>query len=59
MTADIKYYFLATPMDKPEYMKVHIKHIPEDITLKYNLHTKVTSNDYVYIKIKKVMYGLK
>ena len=59
MTADIKDYFLATPIDKPEYMTAHIKHIPEDIRLKYNLHKKITSNDYVYIKIKKGMCGLK
>ena len=59
MTADIKDYFLATPMDRPEYMKVQFKHLPEDIKKKYNLHTKVTSNNYIYIRIKKGMYGLK
>ena len=37
MSADIKDYFLATPMDKAEYMKVQYKHIPEDIRLQYNL----------------------
>ena len=31
MTVDIKEYFLATPMDRPEYMKVLYKHIPADI----------------------------
>ena len=59
MTADIKDYFLATSMKKTEYMKVKLKHIPEDIRIKYNLYDKVTSNEYVYIKIKKGMYGLK
>ena len=59
MTADIKDYFLATPMDKPEYMKVKLKHIPEDIRLKYNLYDKVTADDYIFLKIKKGMYGLK
>ena len=53
MTADIKDYFLPTPMEKPEYMKVKLKHIPADIRIKYNLYDKVTSNEYVYIKIKK------
>ena len=45
MTDDIKDYFLATPIENPEYMKVHIKHIPEDIKVKYNLHNKVISDD--------------
>ena len=59
MTEDIKNYFLATPMDWSEYMKVLYKHLLEDIKLKYNLHTKVTSNNYICICIKKGMYRLK
>ena len=59
MTADIKDCFLATPMHKPEYMKVHYKNIPDDIKFKYNLHEKVTYNNYVCIKIKKDVYNLK
>ena len=59
MTADIKDYFLATHMARPEYMKVHYKHLPDDIKKKYNLHTKVTPNNYIYIRFKKGMYGLK
>ena len=58
-TADIKDYCLATPINRPEYMKVPYKHLTEDIKKKYNLHTKFTSNNYVYIRIKKGMYGLK
>ena len=59
MSADIKDYFLATPMDKAEYMKVQYKHIPEDIRLQYNLQEKLTADNCIYIKIKKGMYGLK
>ena len=58
-TADIKDYFLATPMSRPEYMKVHIKHFPKDIVEKYNLNNKVSKDGYIYIQIKKGMYGLK
>ena len=46
-------------MDQPEYMKVLYNHLPDDIKQKYNLHTKVTSNNYIYIRIKKGMYRLK
>ena len=40
-------------------MKVHRRHIPEDIMRKYELHKKVPSDGYVYIRIKKGIYGLK
>ena len=39
-------------------MKIHWKHIPEDICVQYNLQ-ELLSNDYIYVKIKKGMYGLK
>ena len=59
MSADIKDYFLATPMAKAEYMKVQYKNIPEDIRQQYNLQEKVTSDNCIYIRIKKGMCGLK
>ena len=59
MGADISDYFLATPMKTPEYMKVKYSHIPDDIKQLYNLQEKVTANGYIYIRIKKGMYGLK
>ena len=40
-------------------MKVQYKHLPDNIKLQYNLQEKVTANNYVYIKIKKEMHGLK
>ena len=59
MTSDINDDFLATLMAKFEYMKVQYKHILEDTKLKYNLKSMVTHNNYIYICIKKGMYGLK
>ena len=40
MSADIKDYFLATPMARAEYMKVEYELIPQDIIDKYELHKK-------------------
>ena len=57
-SADLKDHFLASPMNRPEYMKIPYKYFPDDIIQKYNLQNKV-SNGYIYIKIKKGMYGLK
>ena len=59
MTADIKDFFLASPMADPEFMRILLKHIPEDIILQYNLRELVDDNGYIYIKITKGMYGLK
>ena len=59
MSLDLKDYFLATPMERPEYMKVLLKYFPTDIQVKYKLHEKVTPTGYIYIKINKGMYGLK
>ena len=59
MLAVIKDYFLATPMSRAEFIKVHSRHIPEDIMCKYNFHNKVTLDGYVCILIKKGMYDLK
>ena len=58
MSADLKDFFLASPMATPENMRIHRKYIPQDIIDKYHLETKF-NNDYIYVKIKKGMYGLK
>ena len=46
-------------MHRPEYMKVPIRYFPADIKEKYNLQHIVTTNGFIYIRIKKGMYGLK
>ena len=59
MSADLKDFFLATPMEGNEYMKVPFKHFPPDIKQRYDLDSKVTESGHIFIKIKKGMYGLK
>jgi len=46
-------------MAKPEYMRIHYKHFPDDIKEQYGIDELKADNDYVYVKIKKGMYGLK
>ena len=58
MSYDIKDFFLATPMQKAEYMRIPWKYIPEDIKKQYGLHNKKTKDGYVYVKIKKGIFGL-
>ena len=44
-------------MDRPEFMKLPIDIIPEEIIQQQELR-KIEKNGWVYIRIKKGMYGL-
>ena len=55
---DLKNFYLNTPMEHPEYMKLQITQIPDEIIAEYNLKNKVHSDGFVYIEIQKGMYGL-
>ena len=59
LLADLVNYFLASPMKRKEYMRVKIRHIPDDIIQRYDLQKIVTSDGYIYIRIDKGMYGLR
>ena len=56
-TADVKNFYLGTPLDRPEYMKMKIELFPQEFIDEYDLLPKV-KNGYVYIKIIRGMYGL-
>jgi hypothetical protein len=47
LSADIKDYFLATPIARAEYMKVHRRHIPADIQQQYGLDKKMTQDGHI------------
>lgn len=57
MTGDLKDFYLGTPMDHYEYMRVPIRMIPPDIMLQYNLDP-ICHNGYVMVEIRRGMYGL-
>ena len=56
-TIDIKNFYLNTPLDQYEYMRLPLDVIPEEIILTYDLQT-LAHNGWVYIEIRKGMYGL-
>jgi Reverse transcriptase (RNA-dependent DNA polymerase) len=60
MTADIKDFYLNTPMNPAdyEYMRIPATAIPTCIRDEYNLHDKI-SNGVAYVQVRKGMYGLK
>ena len=43
MTADVRDHSLVAPVRDPEYMRVKIKHFPQDIIQQHYLNDKVTN----------------
>jgi hypothetical protein len=58
MMMDIKNYYLGTSLPIYEYMRLPISILPLDIIEKYDL-TRLAVNGWVYMEIRKGMYGLK
>jgi hypothetical protein len=55
-TMDITNFYLNTPLDRPEYLRIPVNLIPTEIMNEYNLETKV-KNGTVLAHIDKGMYG--
>ena len=54
---DVKNFYLNTPMERSEYMKIPLAQISDEIIAEYELKNKVHSDGTVYIEIRKGMYG--
>jgi hypothetical protein len=58
LTIDIKNFYLNTPMERYEYMRMSYDILPREIIEKYQLDEIKTEDGWVYIEIRKGMYGL-
>jgi hypothetical protein len=58
MTMDISNFYLNSPLPRPEFIKIKLSDIPEEIINEYKLREKATSSGSVYIMAVKGMYGL-
>jgi len=56
--ADISNFYLMTPLKRPEYTKIRLADIPEEVITEYKLCEFATSDGFVYIKVIRGMYGL-
>ena len=56
---NIKDFFLTTPMDRPEYLRIHKKYFSNSFKNLYNLNKKIHHDGFIYCKVKKGLYGLK
>ena len=57
MCADAGNFYLATPLDRPEYMRIPVELVPQEFIDANNLASKI-KNGYVYMKIIRGIYGL-
>ena len=58
VTFDIKNFYLRTPLDRPEYVRIKLADIPQDFIEKYDLNNFVDANGWVYFHIHNGIYGL-
>ena len=57
--AYIKKFYLNNMLPNPECMRIPLKIIPQEIINAYNLTVLVDDQLWIYMRIKKGMYGLK
>jgi hypothetical protein len=57
MNMDIKKYYLGTPLERYEYVRIPVSMVPEEIMDEYNLHALV-HNGYLYVEVRRGIYGL-
>ena len=55
---DIANFYLGTPLDRPEYVRIKLTDIPQEFSDEYNL-TQYATDGWIYFEINKGVYGLK
>jgi len=58
MTMDISNFYLMTPLHHPEFIRMKLSNIPDEVIEEYKLREKPTKNSSIYIKAKRGMYDL-
>lgn len=55
---DVKNFYLNTPMDRYEYVRIPIALVPQEVINEYNLTALTDSQGNIYLEVRKGMYGL-
>ena len=58
MGLDLNDFYLNTPMERPEFLRIKLSNFPEDVIEHYKLQEKVKKKGFVYVKYVCGMYGL-
>jgi hypothetical protein len=56
-TMDLKNFYLNTPPDQPEYVRIKLADIPQEFNNKYKLD-KIARNSWIYFEMRRGIYGL-
>ena len=59
LLADIKHFYLNNILPDPEFMRIPLKIIPQEIIDTYGLKVLVDDQGWIYMSIEKGMYVLK
>jgi hypothetical protein len=57
-TIDLKDFYLNTPMNQPEYMRMKLSNLPPNFVKFYNLKNLTNDDGTIYVKIQKGAYGI-
>ena len=57
MRMDNSNFYLMTPLLRPEYIRVSIKDIPDEIIRECDLTSIINDNGVIYIEANRGMYG--
>ena len=57
MTMDIYNFYQMTPLIRPEYIRIKLSDLPNEIITQYNLADKATPKGMVFIAVTRGMYG--
>ena len=58
MTIYISNFYLMTPLERPEYIRINLRDIPDEIIEEYKLKEKTDTKSSVYIVANRRTYGL-
>eukprot|EP00804_Cyclotella_cryptica_P019453 CCRYP_006629-RA/>CCRYP_006629-RA protein AED:0.22 eAED:0.22 QI:0/0/0/1/0.33/0.25/4/0/510 len=58
MTMDISNFYLNTPLKRPEFIRLNIRDIPQEIIDEYKLKDIAEPDGSIYLQANKGMYGL-
>ena len=58
MAMDISNFYLMTPLHHPEFIRLKLGNIPDEVINEYKFREKATQNGSIYIRAKRGMYGL-
>ena len=58
MAIDIKDFYLNTPLDQPELLRIKLSYLPEDVIKHYQLKYEADKKGFLFVKCVRGMYGL-